>query len=247
MLPKSTCLIAKGCPVFVCRMWQRRVTRLQDAGCGAVAEQVCDGGSNGNSDWWAGVCHSIDATVFTFFQAYSMPSAKSKRTLVNCSLKQITPSSSRLDALGSRYCEVALAEAHIKTRLDPVYTLAFLQVMNACTCVPQSVQLSNLQSDNDRVDALYNIRTQHDVKAGIPAILFCDCVFLSRLHFSQLRLDRRDGYIAVEGAPSDVEASVAKISKVELTPCPFCIASNNQHHTFCHILTMLTRLFSAFA
>lgn len=73
------------------------------------------------------------------------------------------------------YCEVALAEAHIKTRLDPVYTLAFLQ------------------SDNDRIDALYNIRTQHDVK---------------------LRLDRRDGYIAVEGAPSDVEASVAKISKL---------------------------------
>jgi hypothetical protein len=63
-------------------------------------------------------------------------------------------------------------EAHIKTRLDPVYTLAFLQVSCTRPLAPRcrNVAHARPQSDNDRVDTMFNIRTQHDVKASIPPL-----------------------------------------------------------------------------
>ena len=66
-------------------------------------------------------------------------------------------------------------------------------------------------------------------------------------HFAQIRLDRRDSYIAVEGAPSDVEASVPKISKVSPLYLKTHIVSNISLCSFRRIPSMLILLSPAFA
>jgi hypothetical protein len=55
-----------------------------------------------------------------------------------------------------------------------------------------------------------NMTSRH---APLPSQLHTSAL-LSFSRLAKINLNRRDGFIAVEGSPSDVEASVAKISKV---------------------------------